>query len=108
MNAYAKNEFLKADKELNSIYQKILKKNADDTIFIKNLKTAQRAWIQFRDAEMNMKYPEREYGYYGSSQPMCWSIYKTELTKERIKTLKQWVEGIEESDICGGSIPIKN
>lgn len=108
MNESARTEFLRADKELNSIYQKMLKDNAADTIFINNLKTAQRAWIQFRDAEMKMKYPEREDGFYGSAAPMCWNIYLKDLTTARIRTLKQWVDGIEEGDVCGGSIPVKN
>src|SRR5689334_21562117 len=75
-NAYKTSQ--KADKELNSVYQKILKKYKPDTTFIKNLKTAQKIWVQFRDAEMKTKYPDREDGYYGSVQPMCWSMYLTE------------------------------
>jgi uncharacterized protein YecT (DUF1311 family) len=58
----------KADKELNTTYQKILRAYKDDTAFIMNLKSAQNLWIQFRDAEMKMKYPDREPGYYGSIQ----------------------------------------
>jgi len=97
----------KADKELNFIYQKILKEYKADTAFIKNLKTAQKLWIQFRDAEMKMKYPEREPGYYGSIQPLCWSIYLTELTQSRSKTLNIWLDGIEEGDACGGTVKRK-
>jgi uncharacterized protein YecT (DUF1311 family) len=97
----------KAEKELNAIYQKILKEYKADTAFIKNLKTAQKLWIQFRDAEMKMKYPEREPGYYGSIQPLCWSIYLTELTQSRSKTLKIWLDGIEEGDACGGTVKRK-
>lgn len=107
MNEQEHNKYLKADKELNSIYQKILQEYKSDTIFIKNLKASQKIWIQFRDAEMNMKYPGREPGFYGSVQPMCWSMYKTQLTEERTKTLKQWLDGIEEGDVCAGSTKIK-
>jgi uncharacterized protein YecT (DUF1311 family) len=67
-----------------------------------------RLWIQFRDAEMKMKYPEREDGYYGSVYPMCWSMYLTQLTTERITTLKQWLDGTEEGDVCAGSVRIKS
>jgi uncharacterized protein YecT (DUF1311 family) len=79
-----------------------------DTIFIKNLKSSQRIWITFRDAELKMKYPEREPGWYGSIHPMCVSSYLAELTNERIKTLKEWIEGIEEGESCGGSIRLKH
>ena len=80
MNQEEKSKDLKADKELNLVYNQILKEYKSDTEFIKNFKTAQRIWIQFRDAEMKSKYPDREEGYYGSIHPMCLSIYLTELT----------------------------
>jgi uncharacterized protein YecT (DUF1311 family) len=107
MNKESMNSFEKADKELNEVYKKILTEYKSDTIFIKNLKSSQRIWITFRDAELKMKYPEREPGWYGSMHPMCVSEYLEELTKERTKTLKAWLEGIEEGDGCGGSIKFK-
>jgi hypothetical protein len=48
-----------------------------------------------------MKYTDNR--SYGSVQPMCWSIYLTGLTEERIKTLKIWSERIEKGDVCSGS-----
>ncbi|MDQ3277038.1 MAG: hypothetical protein M3Q06_01850 [Bacteroidota bacterium] len=51
-------------------------------------------------------YPERELGYYGSIQPLCWYTYKTELTEERTRKLKQWVVGREE-DSCSPTIKAK-
>jgi|SRR6185369_14730023 len=108
LNGKEHKKYLKADGDLNSIYQKILKEYAEDSVFIKNLKASQKLWVQFRDAEMKMKYPDREPGYYGSVQPMCWSIYLTQLTEDRIKTLKQWLDGVEEGDVCSGSAKIKH
>jgi uncharacterized protein YecT (DUF1311 family) len=107
LNEQEHKRYLKTDSELNSIYQNILKEYASDTAFVKNLKVSQKLWIQFRDAEMKLKYPDREPGYYGSVQPMCWSIYLTQLTEDRIKTLKQWLDGIEEGDVCAGSTKTK-
>ena len=108
MNQEEQNKYLKADKKLNNVYNQILKEYKSDTEFIKNLKIAQRIWIQFRDAEMKLKYPDREQGYYGSIHPMCLSIYLTELTEERTKKLKMWLLGIEEGDVCNGSVKTKN
>ncbi|WP_165930098.1 lysozyme inhibitor LprI family protein [Flavobacterium sandaracinum] len=108
MNTDANTEFQKADKELNSTYKKILKEYSSDLVFIKNLKIAQNIWIKFRDAEVNMKYPPRESGYYGSIQPTCWSMYMTELTIKRIKDLKIWLVGIPEEGVCSGSVKMKN
>jgi uncharacterized protein YecT (DUF1311 family) len=103
MNSDAGDSLRKADYELNQVYKKILTDYKSDTVFVKNLKISQRLWIQFRDAEMNMKYPERQAGYYGSVYPMCWSMYKEQLTRDRIKTLRQWLSGTDEGDVCNGS-----
>jgi len=108
INENASADFQKADKELNSAYKKILKEYSTDLAFIKNLKIAQNLWIKFRDAEVNMKYPQREPGYYGSIQPTCWSMYMTELTQKRTKELKIWLTGIPEGDACTGSVKMKN
>ena len=65
LNKNANQGFLKADKELNEVYNKILKEYKNDTVFIKSLKKSQKIWIQLRDAEMEMKFPERETRSYG-------------------------------------------
>lgn len=107
MNQEANNKYINSDKELNLVYNKILMEYKSDIEFIKNFKNAQKIWIQFRDAEMKSKYPDRETGYYGSIQPMCWSIYLSELTEERTKKLKVWLNGIDEGDACSGSVKTK-
>lgn len=108
MNTEAFDNYKKADTKLNQVYSQILKEYKSDIVFITNLKNAQRLWIQFRDAEMKAKYPEREDGYYGSVHSMCWNIYLQELTEERIKKLNIWLLGIEEGDVCNGSVKTKN
>ena len=107
MNQEEQNKYLKADKKLNNVYNQILKEYKSDTEFIKNLKIAQRIWIQFRDAEMKSKYPDREQGYYGSIHPLCWTVYLRDLTEERTKKLIVWLTGIEEGDACLGSVKMK-
>ncbi len=106
-NQITNNVYEKADKELNDLYHKILIEYKTDTVFIKNLKASQRIWITFRDAELKMKFPEREPGYYGSVLPMCVASYLEKLTRERIKTLKVWIDGIQEGDACNGSVKTK-
>jgi uncharacterized protein YecT (DUF1311 family) len=107
MNAETAGEFQAADKQLNSIYQEILSNDADDEAFIASLKEAQRCWIAFRDAQLKMKYPDREPGYYGSILPSCEAMYLAELTQERIKTLQVWIDGVQEGDVCAGTVRIK-
>src|SRR5262245_58794875 len=108
MNTEAAKNYQKADTELNTAYQKILTEYKADTAFVRNFKTAQRLWVQLRDAEMKAKYPDREAGYYGSIQPMCWYMYLTDLTEERTKKIKIWLTGIEEGDTCSGTVKTKN
>jgi uncharacterized protein YecT (DUF1311 family) len=47
MNEDAAKNYQKADKELNDVYQKILKEYKKDTAFIKNLKNAREFEFSF-------------------------------------------------------------
>ena len=107
MNITAYESLQKVDDELNKVYQDILKEYKHDTLFIKNLRTAQKLWIQFRDAELEMKYPAYAGKYYGSIQPVCSASYLEALTQERVDKLKIWLQGIEEGDACTGSVKTK-
>ena len=107
LNDSAASNYEKADKELDAVYHQILKEYRSDTAFIRNLKNAQRLWVLFRDAEMNAIFPELPDSYYGSVQPMCWSMELTSLTQERTQKLKVWIDGIEEGDVCSGSVKMK-
>jgi len=106
MNKEAAAGFRAADEELNSTYRKILAQYAEDDVFVASLKEAQRCWIAFRDAQVKMKYPDREPGSYGSVLPMCLAMYLTELTQDRIKALNVWVDGAEEGEVCAGSVKV--
>ncbi len=111
MNACAHEEFKKEDAELNRVYQEVLKKHKDDLVFIKKFREAQRAWLKFRDAQFEARFPHaldsRGQYNYGSVFPMCASLYKAELTHSRLKELQLWLDGIEEGDACSGSLPVK-
>jgi uncharacterized protein YecT (DUF1311 family) len=107
MNEEAITSYKKADAELNVVYQKILKEYNTNKVFITNLRKAQRLWIQFRDADIAVKFPDKKEDY-GSVQPMCWYNYLTGLTLERTKALQVWIDGIEEGDVCAGSVKTKN
>ena len=108
MNNEASESYKRADKDLNDTYRKVLQEYKSDTTFLENLKASQRIWVAFRDAELKVKYPETKSGYYGSVFPMCTSIYLEKLTQERNMTLKVWVDGIEEGDVCIGSVKMKS
>lgn len=106
MNIKAKAEYENTVKELNQVYKKLLQDYKNDTVFIKSMKDAQRQWVKFRDAQVKMKYPP--YKDAGESVlPMCRNFYLKELTTNRIKELKLWIDGVEEGDVCSGSIKLK-
>ena len=106
MNQQATSKFKKQDKELNKVYKQILNEYSSDTVFIKNLKSSQKIWIQFRNAEIKMRYPDVDYA--GTATSMCKAQLMEEITKARIKTLKVWLTGIIEGDVCSGTVKVKN
>tara|TARA_R110002050_G_C8671328_1_gene492089 strand:- start:58 stop:384 length:327 start_codon:yes stop_codon:yes gene_type:complete len=108
MNKDVNDEYQKSEIELNSIYKKILTEYKSDSIFIDRLKKTQKIWISYRDAELEIKFPaENKQAEYGSVYPMCVTYFLKELTDERIKKLKTWLTGIEEGDVCSGSVKTK-
>jgi uncharacterized protein YecT (DUF1311 family) len=92
-----------ADKELNQVYQQVLRKYAKNTVFIAKLKTAQKAWLAFRDAELAARYPDSDKSNYGSVYPMCADNELEALTRKRIEELRGWLKGTQEGDVCAGS-----
>jgi uncharacterized protein YecT (DUF1311 family) len=90
MNEAAAKSYAKADKEMNKVYQQILKKNAKNALFVKYMKEAQLRWIEFRDAEFKRFMPQFQKGntVYGSSYSMDKNEFMENMTLERIKTLK--------------------
>ncbi|MBX2899411.1 MAG: DUF1311 domain-containing protein [Cyclobacteriaceae bacterium] len=100
------NAFKTVDAELNAVFSKILTQYKSDTEFIKNVKEAQELWLKFRAAEVKAKFPDRTPGTYASGHTICVNDYLTELTVSRIVTLKIWLNGTYEGDICSGSVKI--
>lgn len=99
MNQCAYEDFQKADKELNKVYQEVRKKNKNDKLFLKNLKTSQKLWLKFLDAELNAIYscPEGNQRIcFGSMFPLLYNGSKTTLTKDRTAQLKRYLDPTEQ------------
>jgi uncharacterized protein YecT (DUF1311 family) len=69
LNACTSNDFAKADKELNQAYQSLIKNAADDAIFISKLRLVQKAWLAFRDADL-----EARFACADQDTRICWGI----------------------------------
>lgn len=92
LNACASDDFNKAEKELNQVYQSLIRKEADDPLFISKLRLAQKAWLAFRDADLDARFACSEDDVricWGSMYTMSFLSRKAELTRERTMQLKQ-------------------
>lgn len=93
-----------ADKELNSVYRQLQEQYKSEPEFLAKLKAAQRAWIQFRDAHLEARFPlPDKQAMYGSVYPVCAEEILADLTEARTAQLRFWLEGVEEGDACAGS-----
>lgn len=105
MNGEACDAYTRADAELNAIYQQILREYRSDALFIRNMRTAQRTWVTYRDAHLAALYPatdpQREYG---SVYPACRCTALTETTRRRTEELRRWTRDAAEGDVCAGSV----
>jgi uncharacterized protein YecT (DUF1311 family) len=103
LNHSACGELKHADRKLNQVYQQIITKHSNDTIFITHFKEAQRKWIAFRDAYVDSMYIPEYYTTYGSIRPLCQCYFIEKITNDRLKQLQLWTDGVEEGDACVGS-----
>jgi uncharacterized protein YecT (DUF1311 family) len=83
MNREASRAYQTADSALNRIYHKLM--TTLDPGTRSKLKTAQTAWIKFRDAEADFRASKVQGG---SVYPMTRSMYLTDLTKHRTQELE--------------------
>lgn len=106
LNQEACDEYKKADAEMNAVYQRVTREYAPDPGFIAALRKAQLAWIRYRDAQLKSIFPG-DPSQYGSISTMCRCNNLAELTKARTEILNRWVEGVEEGDVCAGSVKVR-
>ena len=101
LNYESCDKYRDADKELNIVYQNILRKHSNDTLFIKNLKETQNNWIKLKESDRELYMPEEAIRY--SAAPMCICQFLLDLTEKRTEFLKKWVAGPEKRDgwVCG-------
>jgi uncharacterized protein YecT (DUF1311 family) len=88
MNQCAHKEFVAADAELNKAYNRLASKLEEEELRAQ-LKTAELAWIKYRDATCDF-----EGGFYkgGTMRPMVESFCLARVTSARTAELKQQLE----------------
>lgn len=90
-----------ADAAMNAVFDQLLKR-APDAEARKKLVAAQAAWLAFRKAEIEAKYPADDKQTYGSVFPMCADLDIARLTDERTNELKEMLL-THEGNVCGGA-----
>ncbi|HEV7608647.1 MAG TPA: lysozyme inhibitor LprI family protein [Steroidobacteraceae bacterium] len=94
-NICAYEDFMAADRALNQTYQALLRKEGADAHYVAKLRLAQKAWIAFRDAELEATFACAEEGAracWGSIYPLAYNVFKTRLTDERRMRLAEILE----------------
>ena len=99
LNEASRESYEKADAQLNRIYNRILNDHAGDKNFVEKLKAAERAWIIFRDAQVNSIFYGDEQTR-GSMHPTCNCMVLKQLTDDRIEMLRDLAAG--RADMCSG------
>jgi uncharacterized protein YecT (DUF1311 family) len=88
LNQCAQQQFLEADRKLNSLYKQVLEKLSPEGR--QRLVKAQRSWIRFRD-ENALVFAGRYEG--GSMHPIVLLNVKTATTRSRTSELQQLMKG---------------
>ncbi|MDG2525536.1 lysozyme inhibitor LprI family protein [Stenotrophomonas sp. HITSZ_GD] len=93
MNQCAFDDLRKADAELNATYAQVLAKLKGQTVALARLKTAQRLWVQLRDADLAAQFPVADKQdprvTYGSIYSMDRAGAQAELTRQRTAYLRK-------------------
>jgi uncharacterized protein YecT (DUF1311 family) len=93
-------ELEKVDRELNEEYQAVLKLAAGTQPLTRNLRSAQRAWLEFRDAELASLFScagVHEEVCFGKEFASNFMSEQIRLTRDRIVDLRQRRRELEES-----------
>ena len=93
MNTCANQEATRTDVELNRIYAKLLSAAASQPEAVAKIKTAERAWIAYRDAYIEAMYPAKDkQAEYGSVFPMEVDLLRAKLTQQQIQALTELLQ----------------
>jgi uncharacterized protein YecT (DUF1311 family) len=88
MNVCADEEAIRVDAELRGMYQKVLSAAGEHSDAAERIRTAERAWIVYREAYLNAMYPAaNKLAEYGSSFPMEANLVRAKLTRQQISAV---------------------
>jgi uncharacterized protein YecT (DUF1311 family) len=104
MNECSHAEDQRAEEEMNRLYRQLLTRASSNPVYRQKVEAAQKAWLAYRDAELEAKYPAQDKrAEYGSVYPMCFANDRTDMTQQRIQEIKALLRQSE--DVCAGEWP---
>ncbi|MFZ1388921.1 MAG: lysozyme inhibitor LprI family protein [Thiolinea sp.] len=94
LNQCSYDHYQAADKQLNTTWKKLMAKFKDDKTATAKLKTAQKAWLVFRDAEIEAMFAceAQDRTCWGSMEPMLRNGELTTLTQARTARLQKYIQ----------------
>jgi uncharacterized protein YecT (DUF1311 family) len=88
MNACAGDENKRLQTEQDRVYQQLLKAVKSDSTATEKIKKAQDAWLAYKQAYLDARYPEADKATYGSIYPMDVNLLEAKMTRQHIADLK--------------------
>ena len=85
-------KYKEAEEKIRDVYRQVLASHLQDTLFQRNLTAAQNIWYQYRDAQINVRFPKQKRPENDSSNILYIYAYKRQLTEARIKELQSYLE----------------
>lgn len=95
MNQCAYEDYKSADNLLNMAYNELRTLEKEDTPYLKKLKASQKAWLKFRDAEIEAIFACDSNDMqlcWGSMYPLLYNSSMQKLTENRTKTLVSYID----------------
>ncbi len=100
-------DYLKAKKGLDDMVKNIQEEYAKYPLFLKKFQKAQDEWVSYREAQLEMIFPEADKGEYGSLYPTCRCNWLVGFTNERLDFLVKFVANTNDGESCGGAVNSK-
>ena len=99
-------DYLRTKKLIDSTVYAIILDHSNEPNFIAKFKKAQQAWESYRDAQIEMLFPEvNKQKEYGSLYPTCRCSWLLQMANQRVDFLLQWSSNTNnEDDPCNGSM----
>ena len=100
-------DYLKVKKGMDDMVKSIEEEYAKYPKFLVNFKKAQEGWVSYREAQIDMIFPEANKAQYGTLYPTCRCNWLIEFTNQRLDFLIKFVSNTYDVESCGGAVNSK-